>query len=118
MSNILGRILYYLYHETLYRLSYCLSTGRFVSVCNSPTRNAEINMTEIRTGAGSRGWKTTAHGKGSLTISKPKNTPRDKQRLLEIRSKRIVITLSLKLMRIGFVYNFLCSFTGQIALLL
>ena len=37
-------------------------------------------MSEIRAGAGSRGWKTTAHGKGSLSISKPKATHRDKYR--------------------------------------
>ena len=55
-------------------------TGRICSLYNSPTRHGENNITEVRTGAGSRGWKTSATGKGSL--SKHKNMQRDKNRLV------------------------------------
>ena len=55
-------------------------TGRICSLYNSPTRHGENNITEVRTGAGSRGWKTSATGKGSL--SKHKNIQRDKNRLV------------------------------------
>ena len=55
-----------------------LYTGRCGSVNNSPTRHSDPNITDLRTGAGTRGWKTSLHGKYSL--NKRKVARPDKQR--------------------------------------